>query len=257
MSTHDSLIGQCFGRLTVVRRQYPNHNNSVLYVCQCKCGNQLVATASHLRCGATQSCGCLRREYSAQVDRALTGKRFGGLIVIEPWYPRGKGARYLCVCQRGQLTLVSGGNLRAGNMRSCGCLGREAHHLANLGHGCTGIHLYVVWRSMLARCYNAKHISYRYYGGRGITVCQGLHKFENFRADFGDHPPPGMSVDRIDNDGHYSCGKCEECRANNWRLNCRWATPLQQRHNRRGAWLPDHDNANRFIAKWVAGGVVE
>jgi hypothetical protein len=64
--------------------------------------------------------------------------------------------------------------------------------------------LYRTWQGIKNRCYNPKVKAYQYYGGRGITVCERwLHSFENFLADMGE-PPPGLSIDRIDNDKGYS-----------------------------------------------------
>jgi len=73
---------------------------------------------------------------------------------------------------------------------------------------------------MLQRCFDANSKAYCWYGGRGITVCKRWLKFENFYADMGD-PPPGLSIDRINNDGNYEPG------------NCRWSTRAEQVRNRR------------------------
>jgi hypothetical protein len=73
---------------------------------------------------------------------------------------------------------------------------------------------------MRARCNNPRTHAYDRYGGRGIKTCQRWNSFEKFLADMGE-PPEGHTLDRINNDRGYEPG------------NVRWATPLQQVHNRR------------------------
>jgi hypothetical protein len=76
-----------------------------------------------------------------------------------------------------------------------------------------------IWRGMLQRCLQPRNPSYRYYGARGITVCERWRSFENFLADMGERPP-GLSIQRINNLGNYEPG------------NCRWATARDQVLNR-------------------------
>ncbi len=76
---------------------------------------------------------------------------------------------------------------------------------------------------MLKRCYSPKDISYKNYGGRGISVCarwRGAEGFVNFLADLGERPD-GMSLDRERSNENYEPG------------NVRWATAAQQARNRR------------------------
>jgi len=92
-------------------------------------------------------------------------------------------------------------------------------------HGDAGGHRapeYQAWANMRDRCFNPRRSTYRYYGGRGITVCdRWWNSYENFLADVGRRPGPGYSLDRIDVNGNYEPG------------NVRWATRSQQNANQR------------------------
>lgn len=73
---------------------------------------------------------------------------------------------------------------------------------------------------MKKRCNNPKNHNYPYYGGRGIRVCERWNDFENFLADMGVRPE-GTTLDRKNSNGNYEPD------------NCRWATKVEQRNNRR------------------------
>ncbi|MCK4525923.1 hypothetical protein KAW18_01025 [candidate division WOR-3 bacterium] len=79
---------------------------------------------------------------------------------------------------------------------------------------------YRCWEQMKARCQNSNNISYENYGGRGISICERWHSFENFYEDMGDKPE-GLTLERKNNNGNYEPG------------NCQWTTWKEQNNNRR------------------------
>jgi hypothetical protein len=102
-----------------------------------------------------------------------------------------------------------------------------------------GTRTYHAWSSMRQRCSKPTREDWPRYGGRGITVCERWRRFEIFLADMGTCPP-GLSLDRIDNDGNYEPG------------NCRWATLEQQTCNRRPNAGELHGSAKLTVSEVVA-----
>lgn len=73
-------------------------------------------------------------------------------------------------------------------------------------HGKADHPLYMVWKSMMRRCYVSSAFNYHLYGGRGIRVCERWHDVRNFCDDLEGLYSPELSIDRIDNDGDYMPG---------------------------------------------------
>jgi hypothetical protein len=170
----------------------------------------------------------------------LTGQRFGRLVVIGHKGRNGYG-RYLweCKCDCGNTHYVVSISLKNGHSQSCGCLLSERASEANRRHGGSGSDEHNVWCSMRHRCSDENATTYKYYGARGITVCERwANSFENFLADMGKRPP-GTSIDRIDNDKGYSPD------------NCRWADRLTQQNNTRlNRWI-EHDGRTMTLSQWA------
>ena len=85
--------------------------------------------------------------------------------------------------------------------------------------GSRGLGELQAYRDAKKRCTVLKCKSYPDYGGRGIKFL--FTSFEQFFAELGPKPSKQYTLDRIDNDGNYEPG------------NVRWATRLDQTHNRR------------------------
>ena len=155
----------------------------------------------------------------------ITGNRYGMLVVTQYM---GSG-KWSCLCDCGRRSVVAGHHLKSGSTKSCGCRQRAVLGESTTRHGLRSHPLYRTWRGMRGRCNNPNHADYRYYGGRGIKVCERWGKFENFLADMGERPE-GCSLDRIDVNGNYEPS------------NCRWASNSEQRRNSRRSIFIDGKN---------------
>ena len=93
---------------------------------------------------------------------------------------------------------------------------------------------------MIWRCYRKEHSSYKYYGGRGIKVCDEWQKFEPFyQWALNTGYSEKLTLDRIDNEGNYEPS------------NCRWATPKEQANNRRVNRLVTFNGETKTVTEWA------
>lgn len=99
--------------------------------------------------------------------------------------------------------------------------------------------LHLTWRSMKTRCFNANSKSFKYYGAKGVTVCERWMSFQAFLEDMGPKPSQTHTLDRINNHGNYEPG------------NVRWATWDQQRDNQSGQRHIEFDGERMCIARWA------
>jgi hypothetical protein len=151
-----------------------------------------------------------------------------------------------CECRKGKLTIVKGGSLTSGDTRSCGCLRTEAALRIGFRSHCMDCGMprherhspeYRTYRSAKDRRQRPSNKSYVNYGGRGVRFLYA--SFREFLADLGRKPHAGMSIERIDNDGHYEPG------------NCRWATRTEQNNNKRRNRLLTVFGRTQTLTQWA------
>lgn len=173
----------------------------------------------------------------------LTGQRFGRLVVIGRDDRGSRKTYFSCKCDCGNVKSVRADSLKAGLIRSCGCMKKEQDRTnlaANHSHKMSGTRLYEIWQGIKKRCYNPHDVRYNRYGGRGIRVC------DEWREDFSAFHEWAMksgydetlTIDRIDNDRDY----CPE--------NCRWSNSQEQARNRSSNIRITIGNATKTLTEW-------
>lgn len=165
----------------------------------------------------------------------LLGKKFNRLTVIKFAYNKNKRNYWECKCDCGNTTFVTTSKLTTLWTKSCGCA-RKTHGFTSGGKTSR---IYQTWSDMKLRCSSENSKIYKYYGGRGITVCNDWLKFENFynwaiSSGYTDK----LTIERLNVNGDYEP------------KNCTWVTQKIQMRNRRCSVFLMFDGENKTIAEW-------
>lgn len=81
MGSKNVIVGQRFGRLVVLCRSETVLKRSIMWLCQCDCGNESTVRGSSLLRGDTRSCGCLAKEMASRAH-TVHGMRHDPLYTV-------------------------------------------------------------------------------------------------------------------------------------------------------------------------------
>ena len=177
----------------------------------------------------------LRRAQMGKI-RDLSERVFHRWTVLAPaGLDKHRKQLWTCRCQCGVVREVLSNNLTRGVSKSCGCWNMEVLHSRP---NTALLPEYKIWSSMRSRCNCETDTNFKNYGARGIKVCEQWDSFQKFYADMGPRPP-GLSIERVDNNGDYTPKNCE------------WATKGAQARNKRNSRLYTLEGVTKTQTEWA------
>lgn len=137
-TTAKYIIGQKFGKLTVMNDIRKTYTTSIHYECICECGDNVIANGCLLRNGKTTCCKkCLYKSISKKNLIDITGSKFSKLTVLERTIntESSRAPRYICECECGEKIIAYATSLKRGITRSCKeCLRKEMSIVGGKDH---------------------------------------------------------------------------------------------------------------------------
>lgn len=173
----------------------------------------------------------------------MVGNKFGKLTVIkESGRTRNRSITWECKCDCGKIVIVDGVSLRNGHTSSCGC--NRYRKLNN--HSIVHKRLYQIWASMKDRCSNSNSKNFKWYGGKGIKVCEEWkNSFDSFcmwalENGYQEDAQRGLyTIDRINPDGNYEPS------------NCRFVDTKTQSRNKSTTSYLTYNNVTKPLVDWA------
>lgn len=166
-------------------------------------------------------------------------KIYGKVTVIDDLGINKKSRYVLGLCECGNKKQFRLSDLKNGSSTNCGCVRKSGLKDRNTTHGLTDHQLYNTWRGMIERCTYIKHVHYKHYGGRGISVCPKWHDFLNFyNWAIENGWEEGLEIDRTLNDGNYTP------------QNCRFVSPTINKRNRSSNRILTFNGESLCMSEW-------
>ncbi|WP_127341776.1 AP2 domain-containing protein [Enterococcus faecalis] len=152
---YKDLSNKSFGKLTAIKPTNMRSEKSVVWECDCSCGNKTYASAKRLLKGDVKSCGCLRRK-----QYHIKNKKFGFLTALYPLDDKCNWkTKWVCQCDCGNICDVSYSNLAFDHTKSCGCLKKKETRTCIEG--------------TVLECLNSKLPKNNTSGVKGVYRCRG------------------------------------------------------------------------------------